>query len=138
MTDDRCILTTGGSGRLWIRLAAGEFGALHDAQLAIAREHGQPSWTALKQLIDRRLAQLGHPALTHLRWVISRFSSADEPGWTAPDDDELREHFTDRWLDPEIVRKTVTDLSRVAARLRDELVVMQDDPLHVRARTGGL
>ena len=43
--------------------AAGEFGTLHDAQLAIAREHGQPSWTALKELIDSRLAQLGHPAL---------------------------------------------------------------------------
>jgi len=34
------------------RLAAGEFGTLHDAQLAIAREHGQPSWAALKQLIE--------------------------------------------------------------------------------------
>ena len=30
------------------RLAAGEFPALHDAQLAIAWEYGQPSWTALK------------------------------------------------------------------------------------------
>ena len=29
------------------RLAADEFTTLHDAQLAIAREHGQPSWTAL-------------------------------------------------------------------------------------------
>ena len=29
------------------RLAAGEFGTLHDAQLAIAREHDLPSWTAL-------------------------------------------------------------------------------------------
>ena len=35
------------------RLAAGEFGTLHDAQLAIAREHGQPSWTALKELIEQ-------------------------------------------------------------------------------------
>jgi hypothetical protein len=49
------------------RLAAGEFGTLQDAQLAIAREQGQPGWTALKQLIDSRLAQLGHPALAHLR-----------------------------------------------------------------------
>jgi hypothetical protein len=32
------------------RLAAGEFSALHDAQAAIAREHGQPGWTALRQL----------------------------------------------------------------------------------------
>jgi len=32
-------------------LAAGEFAALHDAQAAIAWEHGLPNWTALKQLI---------------------------------------------------------------------------------------
>src|SRR5262245_47807469 len=76
------------------RLADGEFTALHDAQLAIAREHGQPSWTALKQLIESRVAQLGHPALTHLRWVTTRFGGADGPEWTAPDDGELREHFT--------------------------------------------
>jgi ABC-2 type transport system ATP-binding protein len=31
------------------RHAAGEFPSLHLAQLAIAREHGQPSWTALKE-----------------------------------------------------------------------------------------
>ena len=30
------------------RRAAGEFATLHHAQLAIAREHGQPSWTALR------------------------------------------------------------------------------------------
>src|SRR6266705_1014791 len=31
------------------RLAAGEFATLHDAQAAIAREHGLPGWAALKQ-----------------------------------------------------------------------------------------
>jgi hypothetical protein len=120
------------------RLAAGEFATLHDAQLAIAREHGQSSWTALKQLIDDRLTQLGHPALEHLRWVISRFSGADGPDWTAPAADELSQHFTDRWLGPEIARKTVTDLSGIAARLREELVLAQDDPLHARVRVGGI
>ena len=30
------------------RLAAGEFATLHDAQLAVAREHGLPSWAVLK------------------------------------------------------------------------------------------
>lgn len=35
------------------RLAAGEFPTLHDAQLAIAREHGLSSWTALKQFVAR-------------------------------------------------------------------------------------
>jgi CubicO group peptidase (beta-lactamase class C family) len=120
------------------RLAVGEFGTLHDAQLAIAREHGQPSWTALKQLIDSRLARLGHPALAHLRWVISRFDGADGPGWTAPADGELSEHFTDRFLGQGIARKMVTDLSRIAPRLREELVVTPDDPLMARARVGGI
>src|ERR1700691_416660 len=80
------------------RLAAGEFGTLHDAQLTVAREHGQPSWTALKQLIESRLETLGHPALEHLRWVVSRSGRADTPDWTAPADDELREHFSDQYL----------------------------------------
>jgi hypothetical protein len=65
-------------------LAAGEFGTLHDAQLTIAREHGQPSRTALKQLIETRLSEPGHPALRHLRWVVSRFGGAgDGPGASA-------------------------------------------------------
>ena len=34
------------------RLAAGEFSTLHDAQLAIAREHGLSSWTTLKQHVE--------------------------------------------------------------------------------------
>ena len=34
------------------RLAAGEFATLHDAQLAIAREHGMPSWAALKEFVS--------------------------------------------------------------------------------------
>jgi len=120
------------------RLAADEFGTLHDAQLAIAREHGQPSWTALKELIDSRLAALGRPALTQLRWVISRYGGADEPGWTAPADDELREHFTSDYLSPEITGQLVAMFTRRAARLREELVVTLDDPLHARARVGGL
>ena len=33
------------------RLAAGEFTALWEAYLAIAREHGFSSWTALKQVV---------------------------------------------------------------------------------------
>jgi hypothetical protein len=81
------------------RLAAGEFATLHDAQTAIAREHGQPSWAALKRLVqadpDSPASQQedsqqedsqqdgqqedGH-ALVQIRWVISRFSGADQPG----------------------------------------------------------
>jgi hypothetical protein len=90
---------------------------------------GQP--TALKQLIKSRLETLGHPALTQLRWVISRFGGADGPGWSAPADGELSEHFTDRFLE-------VTTLSGIAARLREELVVTQDDSPPARARAGGI
>ena len=132
------------------RLAAGEFTTLHDAQLAIAREHGQPSWTALKQLIESRLDELGHPALTQLRWLISRFGNADTPGWAAPADSELSEHLTggqlrehltgdvlDRYLRHDVTSKAVTTLTRLAAIWREGLVVIQDDPLHARARASG-
>ena len=120
------------------RLDAGEFSSLHDAQLAIAREHGQPSWTALKQLIESRLDELGHPALTQLRWVISRFGAADTPGWAAPADGELREHLTgdalEGYLGQDVTSKAVTALTGRAGRWREGLVVVQDDPLHARAR----
>ena len=65
------------------RLAAGEFPALHDAQLAIAWEYGQPSWTALKQRISEQPAAECQ-VLPQLGWVITRFRGADQPGWTAP------------------------------------------------------
>jgi hypothetical protein len=71
------------------RLAAGEFATLHDAQTGIAREHGLPSWARLKQACDQAVsaqasaAQEG-PALAHLRWVVGRFSGADQPGWPPP------------------------------------------------------
>jgi len=123
------------------RLAAGEFTTLHDAQLAIAREHGQPSWTALKQLIESRLDAFGHPALAQLRWLMSRFGGADTPGWAAPDDSELREHLTGRllgqYLGQDVTSKAVTALTRLAARWREGLVIIEDDPLHARVRAGG-
>ena len=65
------------------RLAAGEFAALHDAQTAIAWEHGLPSWTALKQLISGQAEHQSH-ALAQVRWVIARFRDAGEAGWAAP------------------------------------------------------
>ena len=50
------------------RLAAGEFPTLHDAQVAIAREHGLPTWTALK----RRVSDTPDShALDQLRWIIA-------------------------------------------------------------------
>ena len=75
------------------RLAAGEFATLHDAQAAIAREHGLPSWAALKQA-----CAAGNPALAHVQWIIERFRDAGEPGWTPPGDNELRQHFDDVFL----------------------------------------
>ena len=123
------------------RLAAGEFTTLHDAQLAIAREHGQPSWTALKQLIESRLDELGHHALAQLRWLISRFGGADTPGWAAPADGELREHLTgdllDSYLGQDLTGKAVAPFTRRDALWREELVIIQDDPLHARARASG-
>jgi CubicO group peptidase (beta-lactamase class C family) len=123
------------------RLAEGEFATLHDSQLAIAREYGQSSWTTLKELITSRLAELGHPALEQVRWLISRFGAADSPGWAAPADDELREHFDEGYLGRlgwDRMEKAVGTLTRVSARLRGQLVITQDDPLHARARTGGI
>jgi CubicO group peptidase (beta-lactamase class C family) len=123
------------------RLAAGEFSTLHDAQLAIAREHGQPSWTALKQLIESRLDELGHPALAQLRWLISRYGGAHTPGWAAPTDGELREHLTGRllgqYLGQDVTSKAVMALTRLAAGWRKGLVIIEDDPLHARVRAGG-
>jgi hypothetical protein len=73
------------------RLATREFATLHQAQLAIAREHGLSSWTGLKELIEAA----GHAshAMAQVRWVMSRFAAADTAEWTAPDEEELRQHF---------------------------------------------
>ena len=79
------------------RLAAGEFTTLHDAQLAVAREHGMSSWAALKEHIAAAEAGHGH-ALAQVRWVLDRYGEADAPGWTAPSRDELSEHLTDHFL----------------------------------------
>ncbi len=89
------------------RLAAGEFATLHDAQLAVAREHGLSSWAALKEFVTADMSL----ALPQVRWLIARFQGADGPGWAPPDDDELRE--------------------------REELVVTQAAGLGVRAQIGG-
>src|ERR1700760_206394 len=82
------------------RHTAGEFSSLHDAQAAIAREHALPGWAALKQAcsqLARGVAAADGPALPHVRWIIDRFRDADGPGWTAPGEDEVRQHFDDRF-----------------------------------------
>jgi len=118
------------------RMAAGEFPSLHEAQAAIAWEHGLPSWAALKQRVD---AGLDSHALDQLRWVISRFAGAGEPGWTAPAEDELREHFGDRFLSVLPPAALVETISTVAADLRDgELVVLGQTPLQAYVELNGM
>jgi CubicO group peptidase (beta-lactamase class C family) len=119
------------------RLAAGEFATLHDAQLRIAREHGLPSWNALRQAIEKG-ASAPSPALDQVKWLVSRFSRADDGGWDAPPDSELREHFTDHFLAALTPDRVVATLARQAAELRDELSVVLAERLRVRAQIGGI
>ena len=123
------------------RLAAGEFATLHDAQTAIAREYGQSSWPALKQLVtsneDNQDTQ-SH-ALDQLRWVISRFAGADQPGWTAPGQDELQHHFDDRFLTALPPAALVPAISQVAGELRKgELTVLAQSPLQAHVQLEGV
>jgi CubicO group peptidase (beta-lactamase class C family) len=118
------------------RLAAGEFATLHQAQLAIAREHGRPSWTALKKHIEAE-RPTSH-ALTQVRWVMSRFAAADTAEWTSPDDEELRQHFDDRYLSlvpPDWLTRL---FSTVAQQLREHLTEVRAEPLRLRARLADL
>jgi CubicO group peptidase (beta-lactamase class C family) len=122
------------------RLAAGEFPTLHDAQVAIAREHGLPTWAALKQRINEQAEQAEQEsrALDQLRWVIARFSGAEEPDWPAPDDDELGQHFSERFLAAIPPARLVEVIARMAADLRGELEVIRQAPLQAQVRLGDL
>ena len=118
------------------RVAAGEFPSLHDAQAAIAREHGLPSWAVLKLHISEN--QETH-ALDQLRWVISRFADAAEPGWTAPADDELKQHFDDRFLTALPPAALIEAIGRVADDLRSgELVALGQTPLQAHVQLGSM
>jgi CubicO group peptidase (beta-lactamase class C family) len=117
------------------RLATGEFPSLHEAQVAIAREHGLPNWTALKQRVCD--APESH-ALDQLRWVIARFSGAGEPGWTAPAEDELRLHFDERFLSVIPPPALIATISNVAADLRGDLVVLGQTPEQAYVQLQGM
>jgi CubicO group peptidase (beta-lactamase class C family) len=119
------------------RLAAGEFSALHDAQAAIAREHGQPSWAALKQLICGQPEQESQ-ALAQLRWVIGRFRDAGEPSWTRPGDDEMRRHVGGPVLAETPASELVATIIPMAPLLREELAVMAQAPLSASVQIGDL
>jgi CubicO group peptidase (beta-lactamase class C family) len=114
------------------RVAAGEFVTLHDAQAAIAREHGLPGWTALKQACVP-----DSPALTHVRWIIERFRDADEPGWTPPGQDELGEHFDDRFLAAVPAGDLTEMFTQSVADLRGELTVIGQAPLEALVQLAG-
>ena len=125
------------------RLAAGEFATLHDAQAAIAREHGLPSWARLKQACAARNSAAGDgaagdgAALAHLRWIVERFSGAGRPGWTPPGEDEFREHFDDRLLAAIPAGGLAEAIAGMAADLRTELVVVRQAPLEVQVQLAG-
>jgi len=118
------------------RLAAGEFTTLHDAQLAVAREHGMSSWAALKEHIAAE-AERSH-ALAQVRWVFRRYGEAGAPGWTAPSRDELSEHFTEHLLSLVPPETAAAILGGVAAKLREDLVVIDADSTHLRAKVADL
>lgn len=137
------------------RLSAGEFATLHDAQLGVAREHGFSSWNALRRDVSRRqaagsqhesvsqgaiqdLAEPGGYASAHLSWLVSRFADADDAVWMAPTDEEMREHFTDRFLSVVTPDRVVRTLAARAGQLRDELVITSVEPTRVRAQVGGM
>jgi CubicO group peptidase (beta-lactamase class C family) len=119
------------------RLAAGEFSALYEAQLAIAREHGQPSWTALKKLVDGQPRQESH-VLPQLRWVASRFRDAGAPGWVTPDVSELRRHFDEEFLNRIPPSQLIATIAGMAADLREEYVVTGEAPLVAQVKIAGL
>src|SRR5215470_4158732 len=110
--------------------------ALYEAQLAIAREHGQPSWAALKKLVCGQ-SQPQSRALSQLRWIISRFAGADDPGWAAPDDQELRLHFHDEFLTRIDAGRLVETIAGMAADLREEYVVTATSPLTAQVQVAG-
>jgi len=120
------------------RLAAGEFPNLHDAQAAVAREHGLPSWAALKQFVSAPAAQdtAGEqsPALAQLRWVISRFEDAGDPAWAAPGEDELSQHFSAQFLAVLPPAVLTSQIASAAGDLRGELTVLGQGPLEVQVR----
>jgi CubicO group peptidase (beta-lactamase class C family) len=119
------------------RLAAGEFGTLHDAQLAIAREHDLPSWTALKEFVSAQAGQPG-PALSQVRWVLARFAGAGGPAWAAPGEEELRAHFSGHFLTVVRPAELTGTLTQVATQLGGELSISRETPLSVRGQLDGL
>jgi len=120
------------------RLAVGEFATLHDAQLAVAREHGLSSWTVLKETVAADQDEQ-NPALAQVRWVISRFRDADGATWAQPSDEEMREHFAEVFLSLVPPGAIIGTLAKAAAMFRGDLVVLEETGSQsVRTQVGGL
>lgn len=117
------------------RLAAGEFPTLHDAQVAIAREYGLPTWASLKQRVSDTPDS---EALDQFRWVITRFADADQPGWITPTDDELNQHFDEHFLAALPPPALIKTISNVAADLRGDLVVLGQTPVQAHVQLQGM
>ncbi len=66
--------------------------------------------------------------------MLSRFEDADSPSWTAPADDELRQHIDDGFLRVVPPAQLIATLSPLAARLREDLVIAEATPTMVRGR----
>ncbi|WP_273942628.1 serine hydrolase [Kutzneria chonburiensis] len=115
------------------RLGAGEFPTLHEAQLAIAREHGYSSWTSLKTAIDN-----AGTILEHVQWVIDRYKRSDGADWTPPGEDDLHEHVTPRFLAQISADVLAKMLQSIAPSLREPLTVDASTGKTLRAEIGGL
>jgi len=122
------------------RLAAGEFRALYEAQLAIAREHGFSSWTALKQVVGDSQPDPDEDVLDHLGWVVSRLAGAGQPGWAPPAERELAGHFEQSYLDRVTPGRLIENLSGMARNWspEDEVTVLAERPRFILARVGGV
>jgi len=64
-----------------------------------------------------------------LRWILFRFADADDPGWAAPDDQELRPHVDDEFLARVGVGRLVEPIAGIAADPRQEYGVTGMSPL---------
>ena len=77
-------------------------------------------------------------AVEQLRWIAARFGDAAEPGWTAPGDRELREHFTDEFLSHVTPERLIAIFTAAPSELREELVVVASTPFNTWTLIGVL
>jgi hypothetical protein len=59
---------------------------------------------------------------------------ADQPGWAAPDERELRQHLADQLLDLVPPAEFVSSVAQIVAELREDLVVVRQEPLRAHVR----